>query len=385
MFRTAVVHSGLGSRLAAPRLLQASTLACGRSFSTSFLRRKPETQKFVTKEERHVVFSLNGRVSFLTLFVDDVLGAKAPRTDYHSANQITKTPTGDWVLFHPVYTEEELKSVSVLHRTPETAGDKIALRLVKLCRWGFDLFSGYKHKPIPPGSNMSVAELRKGGYLMTESEWLMRILFLETIAGVPGMVAATLRHLRSLRLMKRDAGWIHTLLEEAENERMHLMTFMTLKKPSIWFRAMILGAQGIFYNAFFLGYIISPKSAHRFVGFLEEEAVSTYTRCIAEIEAGRIPEWENKPAPAIAIDYWRLPQDATLLDVVKAVRADESTHRFVNHSLANLKQTEDLNPFAIREPDMFVKGSQPGFTREESAAFVDESRQLLERAKHSPN
>lgn len=69
-----------------------------------------------------------------------------------------------------------------------------------------------------------------------------RILFLETIAGVPGMVAAVLRHLRSLRLMvsgisasptlcpplsgvlqRRDAGWIHTLLEEAENERMHLM------------------------------------------------------------------------------------------------------------------------------------------------------------------
>jgi len=315
-------------------------------------------------------------------YKDDVLGAKAARTDYHSSNQLTKTPIGDWVLFHPVYTEEELKSVSVYHRTPEGAGDKIALALVKLARWGFDFVSRYKYKPIPPNSNMSLAELRKGGYLMTESEWLMRILFLETIAGVPGMVAATIRHLRSLRLMKRDAGWIHTLLEEAENERMHLMTFMTLKKPSILFRAMILGAQGVFYNAFFLGYLISPKSAHRFVGFLEEEAVSTYTRCIAEIEAGRIPEWKDKPAPTIAIDYWRLPQDATLLDVVKAVRADESTHRFVNHSLANLKQTEDLNPFAIREPEMAIKGNRPGFTREESEAFVNESRKLLEQAKH---
>jgi hypothetical protein len=27
-----------------------------------------------------------------------------------------------------------------------------------------------------------------------------------------------LRHLRSIRRMKRDGGWIHTLLNEAENE-----------------------------------------------------------------------------------------------------------------------------------------------------------------------
>ena len=39
-------------------------------------------------------------------------------------------------------------------------------------------------------------------------------------AGVPGMVAGMLRHLHSLRRMERDHGWIHTMLEEAENERM---------------------------------------------------------------------------------------------------------------------------------------------------------------------
>lgn len=32
---------------------------------------------------------------------------------------------------------------------------------------------------------------------------MQRILFLESIAGVPGMVAATVRHLQSLRLMVR--------------------------------------------------------------------------------------------------------------------------------------------------------------------------------------
>lgn len=53
------------------------------------------------------------------------------------------------------------------------------------------------------------------------------------------------------------------------------MTFMTLKQPSIWFRALILGAQGVFANAFFLAYLVSPKMCHRFVGILEEEATIT--------------------------------------------------------------------------------------------------------------
>ena len=66
---------------------------------------------------------------------------------------------------------------------------------------------------------MSIADLRAGGYVMDPGQWLMRILFLETLAGVPGFTAAMIRHLRSLRIMRRDGGWIHMLLEEAENER----------------------------------------------------------------------------------------------------------------------------------------------------------------------
>lgn len=211
---------------------------------------------------------------------------------------------------------------------------------------------------------------------MDEAQWLKRIIFLESIAGVPGMVAAMLRHLRSLRLMRRDGGWIHTLLEEAENERMHLMTFMSLKKNNILFRAMILGAQGVFFNAFFLAYLISPRTCHRFVGHLEESAVYTYTHAIADLEAGLLPEWSNKPAPGIAIEYWRLPEDAKMRDVLYAVRSDEMTHRFVNHSLANLRPG-DANPFALREPDMTVRGKVIEFDRNESVQYVRESQKLL--------
>ncbi|KAH9969707.1 alternative oxidase [Russula dissimulans] len=294
-----------------------------------------------------------------------------------------KQVNGDWVLFHPVYTSEELKAVEVLHRTPQTFADKFAYALVKLCRWGFDVVSGYTHKTIPPGSNMSLEELRKGKYVLDEKQWLTRFLILESIAGVPGMVAATLRHLRSLRLMRRDSGWIHTLLEEAENERMHLMTFLTLRNPGIPLRALVLATQGVFYNVFFLSYVISPRTCHRFVGYLEEEAVVTYTRAIEELERGRLPKWENMAAPSIAKDYWRLEENATIKDVLYAVRSDESTHRFVNHSLGNL-HPQDVNPFAIREPDMHIKGSTIEFTRESAAKYVNNNEKLIQSHSSPP-
>ena len=296
---------------------------------------------------------------------------------------VSTVPTmhkGDWVLFHPVYTPDELKAVEVVHHEPRKASDRMARGLVWTARKMFDIVSGYKHKPLPANyKEMSVAELRQQGYILSDKAWLRRILFLESIAGVPGMVAATLRHLQSLRLMRRDNGWIHTCLEEAENERMHLMTFMTLRQPSIIFRAIILGAQGVFYNLFFLSYLVSPQVCHRFVGHLEEEAVYTYTKCIQDLEDGLLPEWADKPAPEIAIDYWRLPSDAKMADVLYAVRSDESTHRFVNHSLANLDPAKDINPFALREPDMHTKGKKIAFERHESEAYVKESHDILQK------
>ncbi|KAJ7061338.1 alternative oxidase-domain-containing protein [Mycena amicta] len=309
---------------------------------------------------------------------------KASHSPLTTPGPVSTVPTmvrGDWVLFHPVYSHEELKAVEVLHKEAQTLADKMAYRLVRLARWGFDVVSRYKHKTIPPGSNMTVKELREGGYILDERGWLNRILFLETIAGVPGMVAATLRHLTSIRLLRRDSGWIHTCLEEAENERMHLMTFITLRDSPIWFRALILGAQGVFYNLFFLAYIVSPRTCHRFVGYLEEEAVLTYTRCIADLENGLIPEWSDKPAPEIAIDYWRLSRDATLLDVIYAVRSDETTHRFVNHSLANLEPKKDVNPFALREPGMEVKGRKIAFDRAEAEDYMRESHEIMAEKK----
>lgn len=192
------------------------------------------------------------------------------------------------------------------HYAPKDFRDRIAYAFVKFLRFFADVFFA-----------------RRYGH---------RAVVLETVAAVPGMVGGAIQHLRALRRMESDHGWIRILLDEAENERMHLMTFIHIAQPSRLERMLILLAQGIFYNSFFLLYLISPRTAHRVVGYLEEEAVYSYTEYLAGVDNGT---YTNVSAPKIAIDYWKLAPDATLRDVIIAVRTDEAHHRDVNHEFAN--------------------------------------------------
>ena len=201
---------------------------------------------------------------------------------------------------------EEHKAQPVIHHVPHGFSDRFALGFTKLLRFSADTFFAKRY-----------------GH---------RAIVLETVAAVPGMVGATIQHLTCLRRMKDDDGWIRTLMEEAENERMHLMTFIEVAKPTYFERLVIQLAQGIFYIIFFLLYLVSSRTAHRLVGYFEEEAVISYSLYLKEIDEGRSP---NVPAPAIAIHYWKLPADATLRDVVVVVRADEAHHRDVNHGFAS--------------------------------------------------
>jgi ubiquinol oxidase len=126
----------------------------------------------------------------------------------------------------------------------------------------------------------------------------------------------------------------------------HLLTFLSVHKPSLLVRSLVLLAQGVMTNGLFLTYLIAPRWVHRFVGYLEQEAVHTYTNCIKDIDSGvnDLGAWRTAPAPKIAITYWRLAPDATVRDVVMAVRADEAIHRDVNHVFASIKDGE-RNPF----------------------------------------
>ncbi|KAN0061800.1 inducible alternative oxidase 2 [Thecaphora frezii] len=340
-----------------------------------------------------------------------------------------KHPSKSYLLFHPVYSQSDLDSVKVVHRKAQNMGDRIAARMVWLARSIFDIatrYPGYHNTKFPPikgasskrvdlprhiadqkdwldqlskdgavvqvdkasqldvkniEEGMTLEEMRKKGIVFGPDGWMNRMIFLETIAGVPGMVAATCRHLQSLRLMKRDKGWIHTMLEDAENERMHLLTFMAIAKPGIIARTFALLAQGVFYNFFFVFYLISPRVAHRFVGVLEEEAVHTYSLILDDMEAGRLPEWEDLPAPEIAKEYWQLKPDAKFEDVIRAVRADEATHRHINHTFASL-ESSDPNPFAYREAPAKMRGASYGLERQEALEWAKKGEdEALESAK----
>ncbi|WP_299030688.1 alternative oxidase [uncultured Sulfitobacter sp.] len=192
------------------------------------------------------------------------------------------------------------------HTPPKDLKDRIALRTVKTMRIFADSFFAKRY-----------------GH---------RAVVLETVAAVPGMVGGLLQHLKSVRHIRDDQGWIRELLDEAENERMHLMTFIKIAEPSRFERLLIMLGQMVFYNLYFFLYLFAPRIAHRVVAYLEEEAVISYTQYLQEIDAGKV---ENVPAPQIAIDYWELKPDARLREVVIAVRADEAGHRDRNHELAD--------------------------------------------------
>ncbi len=206
----------------------------------------------------------------------------------------------------PDAVDEERDSLPLVHHQPSGFSDRFALGFTKLLRFCADTFFAKRY-----------------GH---------RAVVLETVAAVPGMVGAMFTHLSCLRRMKDDEGWIRTLLEEAENERMHLMTFIEIAKPTLFERLVILLAQWVFLVMFSLLYLVSPRTAHRVVGYFEEEAVISYTLYLKEIDEGRSA---NVPAPAIAKHYWKMPADATLRDVVLLVRADEAHHRDVNHGFAS--------------------------------------------------
>lgn len=216
-----------------------------------------------------------------------------------------------------------------IHHKPTGFSDRFAFAIVRILRFFADRFFAKRY-----------------GH---------RAVVLETVAAVPGMVGGLLQHLRALRRIRDDQGWIKTLLDEAENERMHLMTFIEIAKPNGFERFLVMMTQLVFYNFYFWLYLLAPRTAHRVVGYFEEEAVRSYDHYLAEIDAGNL---ENVPAPQIAIDYWNMDASATLRDVVIVVRADEAGHRDRNHGFADAIKS-GLNPGAQKRGRNAVPAPEP--------------------------
>lgn len=230
-----------------------------------------------------------------------------------------------------IWTESEItERMSVLyHHKPTTFADHLMHKFMYGLYHSFNFITGYR------ANNPSVKAI----------EW--RLITLESVAGVPGFVAAGLRHFRSLRTLRRDHGWIPSLLEEAENERMHLLVCLNAFNAHMLTRALVYAAQIIMTPILMGIYLVRPKSMHRLVGYLEETAVKTYINVIKHVETPgtRLHDgWIDKPAPRIAIGYWKLSENAKWSDVLKCMMADECNHRDVNHTFAEM-QTDDPNPF----------------------------------------
>merc|ERR1719240_441084 len=241
-----------------------------------------------------------------------------------------------WRQQNHIWTENEvqdrMKTFDMKH-VPQNTADSVLQKMVRVAYHGFNFVTGYDHAD-PPTSAI--------GY---------RLIILESVAGVPGMLGGMFRHFRSLRQLERDHGFIFTLLEEAENERMHLIVCMSFFEAGPFTRFIVQAGQ-VGLTPFLAGlYLIRPQLLHRFVGYLEETAVHTYTNIVQMTSTPGTKlhtAWKDTPAPPAAIDYWQLPPDAMWVDCLKRMLADESHHRDVNHAMASMTSEQmfgQANPF----------------------------------------
>eukprot|EP00565_Helicotheca_tamesis_P003366 CAMPEP_0185729140 /NCGR_PEP_ID=MMETSP1171-20130828/4489_1 /TAXON_ID=374046 /ORGANISM="Helicotheca tamensis, Strain CCMP826" /LENGTH=291 /DNA_ID=CAMNT_0028397917 /DNA_START=277 /DNA_END=1152 /DNA_ORIENTATION=+ len=237
-----------------------------------------------------------------------------------------------WRQLNHIWTEEEIEKQMATKDTkhePVTQSDKIMKSIMQVMYHSFNAITGYRQE------NPTAKSI----------EW--RLIVLESFAGVPGFLAAAFRHFYSLRALERDHGSIYTFLEEAENERMHLLVCLKMFEANPVTRALVIAAQVSMTPFLMMTYAISPPSMHRFVGYLEETAVETYSNIIhhCETEGTHLHrEWSHLQAPDIAKSYWALDENASWVTCLKHILADEAHHRDVNHTFAGLPENAE-NPF----------------------------------------
>src|SRR5690349_12106948 len=107
------------------------------------------------------------------------------------------------MMHHEIYSEKELNDVKITHKKLESWHDRVAYAAVRTLRFFFDTFTGYIHGS-PSSKSANERETRRLQKTMTEQQWLRRFIFLESIAGVPGMVGGMSRHMKSLRKLKYE-------------------------------------------------------------------------------------------------------------------------------------------------------------------------------------
>jgi len=328
-------------------------------------RAVPRLHNFSTLQGAHFLASLRTLRTTASRAASTPESNAPPPTAVHFRNTPNAHPLGvakTWQnpTINHVWTDQEVEQglQSQPRHTPQLLTEKIISSAIHLTYWAFNKATGYEAANPTPESIIT------------------RLLFLESIAGVPGMVAAQHRHFASLRTMSRDYGWIHTLLEEAENERMHLLTFIEAFDATVAQRGTVYIMQ-FGWAAFFIPlYVLSPRTAHRSVGYIEEMAVYTYSNIIELMgtPGTKLHEaWVHKPVPPIAKGYWRMDESATFLDLIKQITMDETNHRDVNHTFAEMAWT-DPNPHVTKHLEDAVTAS--AWWREKAGAAATEGKGL---------
>jgi len=280
-----------------------------------------------------------------------------------------------WRQHNHIWTEEEVEEriqQADKKYKPETLPDHAMYTLMRTMYHGFNLVTGYD------ATNPSAKSI----------EW--RLIVLESFAGVPGFLAAMFRHFYSLRNLQRDHGMIYTLLEEAENERMHLLVCLKMFEKGWFTRTLVMAAQFGMTPFLSLVYAIHPQSMHRFVGYLEETAVETYANVVEKVQepgTNLNEAWADLPAPGIAQVYWDLNPDSKWVDVLRRMLADEAHHRDVNHTFACLpagsqnpflhEHAHDFDKAAVRRSEKILKQALENLNQEQLGEFpsaIDQAR-----------
>jgi hypothetical protein len=219
--------------------------------------KKPNAQNDFTETAVADAPQLHGRYASIAAPRAQTIAQTIPQTIPQP--EFTEVEAADhaWRQTNHIWSNDELDKVSIEKHEPVTVSDHLMKSIMNVLYHGFNFVTGYD--PVDP-SPRSVA-------------W--RLIILESFAGVPGFVAAGFRHFYSLRTLKRDHGAIYTFLEEAENERMHLLVCLKMFEASPITRALCVAAQFGMTPFLALTYAVHPGSMHRFVGYLEETAVQT--------------------------------------------------------------------------------------------------------------
>lgn len=247
-----------------------------------------------------------------------------------------------YTLRNKIWSDDELEDVlktAKQHYEPQTIGQHLQYGIL---RGAYNIFNFVTRfdKSDPTPQSMKI-----------------RLILLESIAGVPPFIVAGYRHFRSLRNLSYDGGRIYTHLEEAENERMHLVSCMQVFEAGALMKASVYGAQFVLTPFCWFFCLVSPRSMNRFVGYLEELACETYSTVLSKVNdpsTKLYAAWHETSAPPVAIEYWQLPENATWPDVLRYIYADETNHRDINHTFADIS-VNARNPLIHHHVENFEK------------------------------